>query len=43
MPWWKLYSGVGLPLAAEMQNSALFVPFVLLLNAADGALCLKLS
>jgi len=26
-----------------MQNSALFVPFVLLLNAADGALCLKLS
>ncbi len=42
LPWWNPYSGVGLPLAAEMQNSALFLPFVLLLNAPDGALYVKL-
>jgi hypothetical protein len=42
VPWWNPYSGVGLPLAAEMQNSALFLPFVLLLRAFDGVLYLKI-
>jgi hypothetical protein len=42
VPWWNAYSGVGLPLAAEMQNSALFLPFVLLLKFADGILYLKI-
>ncbi len=43
VPWWNPYSGVGLPLAAEMQNSALFLPFVLLLRAFDGVLYLKIA
>ena len=43
LPWWNPYSGVGLPLAAETQNSALFLPFVLLLNAVNGVLYLKLA
>src|SRR5690349_24385534 len=30
IPWWNYYSGVGLPLAAEMQPAALFLPLVLL-------------
>ncbi|WP_419728435.1 hypothetical protein [Lichenicola sp.] len=43
LPWWNPYSGLGMPLAAEMQNSALFLPFVLLLHFADGVLYLKIS
>ncbi len=42
VPWWNPYSGIGLPLAAEMQCSALFLPFVLLLHFDDGVLYLKL-
>lgn len=30
VPWWNPYQGVGMPLAADMQSSALFLPFVLL-------------
>ncbi len=41
-PWWNPYSGVGLPLAAELQNSAFFMPFVLLLRLFDGAVYLKI-
>lgn len=41
VPWWNPYSGAGLPLAAEMQCSALFLPFVLLLHFAQGPLLLK--
>jgi hypothetical protein len=41
VPWWNPYGGVGLPLAAEMQNSALFLPFVLLLHLPHGVLLLK--
>ncbi len=43
VPWWNAFSGVGLPLAAEMQNSALFLPFVLLLKLFDGVLFLKIA
>src|SRR4051794_10576785 len=32
IPWWNPYSGLGLPLAAEMQPGAFFLPFVLLLS-----------
>ena len=42
LPWWNPYAGLGMPLAAEMQNSALFLPFVLLLHFANGVLYLKL-
>ncbi len=41
MPWWNPYSGIGMPLAAEMQPAALFLPFILLLRAADGVLWLR--
>jgi hypothetical protein len=43
VPWWNPFAGLGLPLAAEMQNSALFLPFVLLLALRNGLLLLKLS
>jgi hypothetical protein len=36
VPWWNSYAGVGLPLAAEMQNESLFLPFVLLLHFHAG-------
>ena len=42
LPWWNPYSGIGMPLAAELQPSALFVPFVLLLHFANGVLFSKL-
>jgi hypothetical protein len=44
LPWWNPYEGPGLPLAAVMQPSALFLPFVLLLQApALGPLLLKIA
>ena len=41
VPWWNPYNGVGLPLAAIMQPSSLFLPFVLLLALPKGVLLLK--
>jgi hypothetical protein len=41
IPWWNYYSGVGLPLAAEMQPGALFLPFVLLNHFANGLVYIK--
>lgn len=43
VPWWNPYSGIGLPLAAEMQPSAFFLPFVFLLGLFDGVLYLKIT
>ena len=43
VPWWNPYNGIGMPLAGEMQASALFLPFVLLLHFESGTLLLKLS
>jgi hypothetical protein len=42
IPWWDPYTGVGLPLAAEMQNESLFLPFVLLLHFHNGWLIQRL-
>lgn len=41
IPWWNTFSGLGMPLAAEMQNSALFLPFILLLALPHGVILIK--
>ena len=38
VPWWNPYSGIGMPLAGEMQPAAFFLPFVLLLGLPNGVL-----
>jgi hypothetical protein len=43
IPWWNPYSGIGLPLAGEMQPNALFLPFVFLLLLHNGVLWLKIA
>jgi hypothetical protein len=43
VPWWNPYSGIGLPLAAEMQSAALFLPFTLLLDAPEGVELVKIA
>lgn len=42
VPWWNPYSGIGLPLAAEGQTTALFLPFGLLLALPHGLLALRM-
>jgi hypothetical protein len=42
VPWWNYYSGVGLPLAAEISSGAFFLPFVLLNHFPDGLLYIEL-
>ncbi|MCF3947855.1 YfhO family protein [Acidiphilium sp. AL] len=42
IPWWNPYTGIGMPLAAEMQTLSFFLPFVLLLRLAHGWLILRL-
>ncbi len=42
IPWWNPFNGVGLPLAAEGQNQALFLPFVLLFALRNGPLLVLL-
>lgn len=42
VPWWNPYSGLGMPLAAEMQTLSFFLPFVLVLKFWSGWLALKL-
>jgi hypothetical protein len=43
IPWWNPYTGVGMPLAGEMQTISLFLPFVLLLHFTNGAILLKIA
>ncbi|MGC9270215.1 hypothetical protein [Acidiphilium sp.] len=43
IPWWDPYTGIGMPLAAEMQTLAFFPPFVFLLALPHGWLALRLS
>src|SRR5579885_1586477 len=43
IPWWDPYMGAGVPLAAEMQPAALFLPFVLLLHFWSGVVLLKIA
>ena len=42
LPGWNPYSGIGLPLAAEGQTPAFFLPFVLLLALPHGLLALRI-
>lgn len=42
VPWWNSYTGVGLPLAGEMQPASFFLPFILLLHFSSGVLLLKI-
>jgi hypothetical protein len=43
LPWWNSDAGLGLPLAAEGQPPAFFLPFVLLLHFVSGIVLLKLT
>jgi hypothetical protein len=38
VPWWNSYTGIGMPLAGEMQPGAFFFPFNLLLLLQEGIL-----
>ena len=43
VPWWDPFTGIGMPLAAGMQSSALFLPYILLLAFPAGYVLLLLS
>jgi hypothetical protein len=43
VPWWNPYNGVGMPLAAEMTPSSLFLPFILSEHFSQGFLYLKIE
>lgn len=43
VPWWNPYSGIGLPLAGEMQPGAFFLPFILLLLFHNGFIWLRIA
>ena len=43
VPWWNPFTGVGVPLAGEMQTLSLFLPFVLLLHFTNGVILLKIA
>lgn len=43
VPWWNPYSGIGMPLAGEMQPGAFFLPFVFLLLLHNGFLWLRVA
>ncbi|HEV2395740.1 MAG TPA: hypothetical protein VGS27_02200 [Candidatus Sulfotelmatobacter sp.] len=43
VPWWNPYTGIGMPLAGELQPGAFFLPFSLLLGLPEGILWLQLS
>jgi hypothetical protein len=41
VPWWNPYSGIGMPLAAEMQTMSFFLPFILIFKWWQGWLVVK--
>ncbi len=43
VPWWNSYTGIGMPLAGEMQPGAFFLPFNLLLLLPHGVLWLQIT
>src|SRR5579863_7385281 len=43
VPWWNPYTGVGVPLAGEMQSVSFFLPFVLLLHFSNGLILLRIA
>lgn len=42
VPWWNQYTGVGAPLAGELQPGAFFLPFTFLFLLPDGVLWQKI-
>jgi hypothetical protein len=38
VPWWNPYTGIGMPLAGELQPEAFFLPFNFLLLLPEGVL-----
>ena len=42
VPWWNPYTGVGVPLAGELQPGAFFLPFIFLFLLPDGLLWEKI-
>jgi hypothetical protein len=42
-PWWNPYSGVGLPLAGEMQAGAFALPLLFLVLLPEGVLLFKIA
>ena len=43
IPWWNPYTGIGVPLAGELQPGAFFLPFNLLLLLKEGVLWQRIS
>lgn len=43
VPWWNTYTGIGMPLAGELQPGAFFLPFSLLLQLSGGILWQQIS
>ena len=43
VPWWNSYTGVGMPLAGELQPGVFFLPFTLLLWLPEGILWQQVS
>jgi len=43
VPWWNTYTGIGMPLAGELQPGAFFLPFNLLLLLPEGILWQQIS
>ena len=42
VPWWNPYTGIGMPLAGELQPGAFFMPFVFLFLLPEGLLWEKI-
>jgi dolichol kinase len=43
IPWWNPYTGIGVPLAGELQPGAFFLPFSLLLLLREGVLWQRIA
>jgi hypothetical protein len=43
IPWWNPYTGIGVPLAGELQPGAFFLPFNLLLIFKEGLLWQRIA
>ena len=43
IPWWNPYTGIGVPLAGELQPGAFFLPFNLLLLLKEGVLWQRIA
>jgi hypothetical protein len=43
IPWWNPYTGIGVPLAGELQPGAFFLPFNFLLLLKEGVLWQRIA